>query len=620
MIYIKIILLLLSFVGYVTYISKRGGLSLAQAPFLFCCFISIFLYVFAISGSLVLGAYLAFAIGLSLFVLSIYKKWLRSHIFQNFDFSHLIFIAPYCVLYFAIAPEFKFLGWDEFSFWASSQKLIFGTGELYKEHSPIFLKSYPPGQQLLQYYLTKMTFWSEKNVLFAQIFWVLSGLMCVSGTLIKRPIHAAMTFLTSCAFLYYFNFSFSTLYSDPLLGVCFAACVAFAYTHKSGLISSLVLFLSMATLVLIKEIGIFLALVALAISFVSRCLDTESTETALFKKISYAVISTLALTAALFAVSKTWSWYLSTINSIRPISVPGLTDFSLSPLRERTAQTMAELWTRISKSGYLTVADTPLAVSPSVLAFIAGMIILSALLVVITSKHHRLKAGLTTAILTGGAFAYIAVLIFSFLVVFTEYEGVRLASFERYLSTYAFAWFLILYTLLIAETSRREFKYAVFIQFACIGLTLYFVPRVYFQEVSKIQSIGPVNDLRVSVDNFSLMVKKHIARDEKVYFIAQNTNGLERAVFTYAMLPFTSSMEWCWSLGQKYFDGDVWTCNTSLESVLKGYTYLALYSADEQFWKNNAAFFDPSVHGSKSGVFKINRKSDGTIQSFSKLD
>jgi hypothetical protein len=465
-----------------------------------------------------------------------------------------------------------------------------------------------------------MTFWSEKNVLFAQIFWVLSGLMCVAGTLIKRPIYAAITFLTSCAFLYYFNFSFSTLYSDPLLGVCFAVCVAFAYTNKSGIVSTFALFLSIATLVLIKEIGIFLALLALAIAFISRCFDAESSETVLSKKIFYAAISTLTLTAGLFAVSKTWAWYLSTINSIRPISVPGLADFSVSPLRERTAQTMAEFWARLLKPGYLSVADTPLAVSPSVLSFFVGMIILSVLLVVISRKYHRLKTGLTTVILAGGAFAYVAVLIFSFLVLFTEYEGVRLASFERYLSTYTFAWFLILYTLLSAEIFRRKLKYALPLQLVCISLTIYFVPKLYFQEVRNIQSIGPVNDLRVSVDRFALMVKKHIAKDEKVYFIAQNTNGLERAVFTYAMLPFTSSMEWCWSLGQKYFEGDVWTCNTSLESVLKGYTYLALYSADEQFWKNNGTLFDPSVIGAKSGVFKINRQQNGTIQSFSKLD
>ncbi len=620
MTHIKIIVLLLSFVGYVTYISKRAGLSLIQAPFLFCCFISIFLYAFAIVGALVLGTYLALAIGLGLLALSIYKKWLSSDTLKSFDFSYLLFIAPYCVLFFSIAPEFKFLGWDEFSFWASSQKLIFGTGELYKEHSPIFLKSYPPGQQLLQYYLTKMTFWSEKNVLYAQIFWVLSGLMCVAGTLIKRPIHAAITFLISCAFLYYFNFSFSTLYSDPLLGVCFAVCVAFAFKNKSGFISSFALFLSIATLVLIKEIGIFLALVALAIAFISRCLDTEATETVLFKKIFYAAISTLALTVGLFAVSKTWTWYLSTINSIRPISVPLLGDFSVSPLRERMIQTMTEFWARTLKQGYIAVSDIPLVTGPSIMTFIGAMLVISIILVVVAKSQQRLKLALTGTILTVGAFAYIGVLLFSFLVLFTDYEGVRLASFERYLSTYTFAWFLILYTLISAEIFRRKFKYAVLLQLICIGLTIYSVPKLYFREIRNIQSIGPVNDLRVSIERFTLTVKKHIAQDEKVYFIAQNTNGLERAVFTYAMLPFTSSMEWCWSLGQKYFDGDVWTCNTSLESVLKGYTFLALYSADEQFWKNNGHLFDPSVIGARSGVFKINRTPNGSIQSFSKLD
>lgn len=620
MIYLKIILLLLSFAGYLTYIAKRAGLSLVQAPFLFCCFISVFLYVFAIAGGLLVGTYVALIIGLGLFALAIYKKWLSIQIFKDFDFSYLLFIAPYCVLYFAITPDFKFLGWDEFSFWASSQKLIHGTGELYKEHSPIFLKSYPPGQQLFQYYLTKMTFWSEKNVLFTQIFWVLSGLMCVAGTLVKRPLHAGITFLTSCAFLYYFNFSFSTLYSDPLLGICFATCVAFAYKHRAGIIPSLALFLSMASLVLIKEIGIFLALVALSIAFVSRCCKNEQAAIPLSKRIIPALGSTLALTAGLFVVMKTWSWYLGSINSIRPIATPTFAQFSESPLRERTAQTMTEFWLRVVKPGYLTISDIPTEATPSILVFIIGMIAISILLVFITNHGQRVKTFLTLFMLFAGALAYIAVLVFSFLVLFTEYEGVRLASFERYLSTYAFAWFLIAYTMLCAEIFRRDVKYAVLLQLVCIGLVLHFAPQLYFKEIRKIESSGPVNDLRVAVDDFAATVKKHIARDEKVYFIAQNTNGLERAVFTYAMLPFSSSMEWCWSLGEKYFDGDVWTCNISLESVLKGYSYLALYKADEQFWKNNANLFDASVFGNKAGIFRINRKPDGTIQTLSKFD
>jgi len=372
----------------------------------------------------------------------------------------------------------------------------------------------------------------------------------------------------------------------------------------------------MATLVLIKEIGIVFALIALSVAFFSRCLESRPTGVSLIKNIFPAALSALILTAGLYAVMKTWSWYLSTINSIRPISIPGLSDFSVSPLRERMAQTMTEFWARTLKQGYLAVSDISLITGPSIVTFIGAMLIMSIVLVVVTNSLQRLKSAITITILNAGGFAYIGVLLFSFLVLFTEYEGVRLASFERYLSTYTFAWFLILYTLLSAEFFRRKLKYAVLLQLLCISATIYFVPKLFFNEVRKIESAGSVYDLRVNVDDFASTVKKHMAMDEKVYFIAQNTNGLERAVFTYAMLPFTSSMEWCWSLGQKYFDGDVWTCNTSLESVLKGYTYLALYAADEQFWKNNGALFDPSVIGSRSGVFKINRQPNGAIQSF----
>ena len=620
MTFLKIILLLLSFVGYVTYISKRACLSLVQAPFIFCCFISLFLYAFAIAGQLLFGSYLALVLGLILLLVSIYKKYITTSTFKNIHFSFLLFIFPYAYLYFIIARDFKFLGWDEFSFWASSQKLIFETGELYKENSPIFLKSYPPGQQLFQYYLTKMTVWSEKNVLFAQIFWVLSGLMCVAGTLINRPLHAAIVFLTSCAFLYYFNFSFSTLYSDPLLGVCFAACIALAYQGNKGSLYPVVLLLSLAVLIVIKEIGIFLSLIALAIFFISRFTSLSGTCVSLTKRVMPAVGTTLMLATGLFVVMKTWAWYLGTINSIRLIAMPNLSSFFESPLRERTTLTVVEFNARLYKSGYLAMAEAFQKFSPSILIFVLSVTAISLLLISISGKQERLKISLTLLILLCGVLTYIGVLLFSFLVLFTEYEGVRLASFERYLSSYTFAWFLVVYALCLVTILKLQVKYIAPIQVTLIAIVLYFSPKLFFQEVHKIESVGPVNDLRVSVDHFANVVKKHITKDEKVYFIAQNTNGLERAVFTYAMLPFTSSMDWCWTLGKKYFEGDVWTCDRSLEDVLKGYTYLALYKADDQFWKINGTLFDPTAVGSNSGTFKIHRQPDGTIQSFSKID
>lgn len=610
----------MSFTGYITYISKRTSLNVIQAPFFFCCFVSVFLYFFAITDALPSGAYTAVALGFILFIFCLYKKWLSINTFNKNSIEYFLFVVPFCVLYFAIARDFKFLGWDEFSFWASSQKLIYKTGALYKEHSPIFFKSYPPAQQLFQYYLTKMTFWSEKNVLFAQIFWVLSGLMCIAGTLIKRPLHAAISFLTSCAFIYFFNFSFSSVYSDLLLGITFAVCVALAYKNNVERTSTLALFLSMATLMLIKEIGIFLALVALSISFINRCLEKNTTSDSFYKKLLSASVSTLGLAGGLFVVMKSWSWYLGTINAIRPVKLPLLADFSVSPLRDRTVQTVTEFVTRTLKPGYLTVADASFVSSPSIIAFALGMIFISTVLLLITNFNDRLKILSTTSLLALGALAYTAVLLFSYLVLFTEYESVRLASFERYLSTYTIAWFLILYTLLYAELFLLNNKTVKILQAIIIGLVVYFVPKLFFHDIRKIESVGPVNDLRVSIDNFASLVKKHITFNEKVYFIAQKSNGLERAIFNYSMLPYSSSTEWCWSLGEKYFDGDVWTCNMPLESVLKGYTYLALYSADAQFWKINSSFFDQSVIGTNSGVFKINRNPDSTIKSFTKID
>ena len=70
------------------------------------------------------------------------------------------------------------------------------------------------------------------------------------------------------------------------------------------------------------------------------------------------------------------------------------------------------------------------------------------------------------------------------------------------------------------------------------------------------------------------------------------------------MLPYESQW-WCWSIGKKYTDEDVWTCDKKLDEVVKDYQYLAIYRADNQFWENNQIFFDPASIGKTSGVYRI---------------
>ena len=76
------------------------------------------------------------------------------------------------------------------------------------------------------------------------------------------------------------------------------------------------------------------------------------------------------------------------------------------------------------------------------------------------------------------------------------------------------------------------------------------------------------------------------------------------------MVPFLPSE--CWSVGKKYNEADVWTCDQPLGYLLKDYDYLAIYHADQRFWQDNQALFSADGLGKETGVYKVTRKNDGT--------
>ena len=61
------------------------------------------------------------------------------------------------------------------------------------------------------------------------------------------------------------------------------------------------------------------------------------------------------------------------------------------------------------------------------------------------------------------------------------------------------------------------------------------------------------------------LIKKHSAENSHIYFIWQGSNGTENTIFNYGIMPRDNNRG-CWSVGEPYGDGDVWTCKmTSLE-------------------------------------------------------
>ena len=632
---LPIALLLLSSAGYLTQLSARASIGLYKAPFLFCCIVSLLLYSFAIVDRLEMGLWFTVAVGLGLFGLQI-KSWMTTtprgpnaatltngadtlpsiHTPLTARLAQIAVLIPFVVFYLSIDTDFKFLLWDEFSYWASSAKIIFETNALFNNDSPIFFKSYPPLQQLFQYYFAKLTFWSEKNVLFAQTFWVLSALLCVAGSFVKKPVHTAIVFLASCSFLYFFEYSYSTIYSDPLMGVCFAACLALAFEQDGSKGRALIFFIGVAALLLLKEIAILLAMVSVAV-FVVSFITAHNPQRPSTRDKWLACLKTLAVgILGLVAVVQSWAWYVAKIEGTRDLAANSVKSLLEPALQGRVDKTLAEFILRVLKPGYLHISQYKHLYSPSVITLAVIFIFMSLTLVYFAKKTERLKIGASLLLIAGGAAGYTLALLISYLLIFTEYEGIRLASFERYLSTYVLAWLLIVYGLLASRLEACHGALALLGQFAlAIALVLY-APATYFKDLRKIESQGETLAVRQSTEAFAAQIKPHLKTGDKIYFIAQRSNGLERTMFYYAMLPFTTSTSWCWSIGPKYFEGDVWTCQTHLQGLLKGFDYLALFNGDQQFWDQERALFDAPSLNKVSGLFKINRE-NGVITGLS---
>ena len=615
--YVKVALLILSCLGYLKFFAEKLRLGFGAAPFVYCCFVAILLYLFGIFDLLVWGYWLATSLGLALLAFGVAGS---RHRF--FDFARPTSLALAVVLlivwfYWAIDRDFRFLLWDEFSFWAASTKLIYTTDSLFKENSPIFLKSYPPIQQLFQYYVLQFCGWSEKTALFAQDIWLLSGVLCMTGLARAATPIKIVLFLSVTTLIYVFGYSFSSLYSDALLGMCFAAALSFAVKSDRTVAVWFALLLSVCVLLLLKEIGILLALIAIFVYAVNLSMANAGQRRFFgvrartrFSGLRENWLSIVSMMAGMIVVMQSWAWYVKSIGATRALAIPALKDWQDESHQRRLLTTVGEFIHRVTASDYVSLS-VPLTHWHPTILMVAGALALLSLFVVYQARSpQRLLCGVTMAALFVGFLGYAAALLLSYLVIFTEYEGVRLASFERYLSTYLLAWASFVLVKLFDDHDDRSFNLKAVIASCCLVTLTGLSSGQLLTELGGIKSVGPDNALRQQIEGFADQVKQHVKPNDKIYFIAQQSNGLERVMFYYAMLPNTISMSWCWSLGEKYFEGDVWTCQQALSGLLNGFDYLALYRGDDQFWDNNSAIFDPAAIGGARGLYQINRQND----------
>jgi hypothetical protein len=421
------------------------------------------------------------------------------------------------------------------------------------------------------------------------------------------------TWIASISLYFLFGFTMSNLLADGLLAVQFAACLGFTISNKGRVRDFLLLGLLVGNLILIKPTGFILALCALLLCI--SVLTSSSTATQI--QITWKKLITLLFLPAITYLS--WQLHLRFVQLN-----PGAESFNLASLAsEETRMRWNKTWASYKSNffGSLYGKDNLAGISseaPKVvqvlhisLVSIFAILAVTHIILALTTKPLEKKLALRNAFLILVLAIFYQVFLLSlYMFFFGEYEGVRTAALVRYSGSFFLAWAILVIGILIKQLSGLRFSALVI-----AGITfclLLAAPSVLVQEVSgRYTNLTKLPD-RLDVEKLLLPTLEHIPKNAKIYYVYQGSNGYEKYIYSYLVLPRQSNWS-CPSLGKPLYDGDVWTCDLALPQAIQGYDYLAIGKADSIFWESNSQFLSRGSKPATRGLYSISY-TNGSLQ------
>lgn len=158
--------------------------------------------------------------------------------------------------------------YDEFSHWGIFLKEMLASDAVWDSDSRAMVLRYPPGAPLWQYFFLRLTGFTEGNAYLAQFCLLMMPLLVLwQGCTWRRPFWLIATLVLIAFSITNFGHGFASLYVDHLLGAWFAGTVFnFMLDLKDRTPRQLMsYFLPIASMVLIKDAGLFFALAAAGI-------------------------------------------------------------------------------------------------------------------------------------------------------------------------------------------------------------------------------------------------------------------------------------------------------------------------------------------------------------------
>lgn len=578
------------------------------------CSLLIFIcFVFGLIGILEYSVYLLVLIGIVLYVLiirsALKNKRIKCILRGLFTPGLLIYFILCCIFVFTSKGKL-FSTWDEFSHWGDIVKVMsilddFGTNSA----SMSIFPSYPPGMALFQYVLEKINYlisscqFVEWLTYYAYYALAMSYFLPFTKHIsFSKPIKIVLYIVVLiCVPFAFYNGVYYQIYIDPFLSLLFAAgLLHLLFDEDNNAINALNMYSVLFMLVLTKDSGLVFAITLLIAYIIKIYIVNKENNKEKF------LLSIIGL-ASVVLPKLLWSNHLIKHNIVsnfnNKIDFNNLWKIIIGQDTSYRPKVVNNFISALNKEG-ITLNIFNINVN-----YIALFIIIAICLILIILKFHNKNNSLIACMcaLTTCVIFVIGMCII-YMYKFSEYEALKLAAFNRYINTVYMSLFLFICISVIILLNTKINKYIYL-----VGLIVFIVLCCPFDNMSKWirrQIVDNASGFRSQYDEIVSETNKYAFDNAKIYFISQESDGLDSIVYKLSVRPYISGGNY--SIGEPFYENDIWTKEKTVEEwrneLVENYDYVALYSLNSYFYTHYYQLFEDPDHIYNNRIYAVDKK------------
>jgi hypothetical protein len=493
------------------------------------------------------------------------------------------------IILFLFTRPMHFWAWDEFSHWGTFIKELSIKDRLPTGTYCTVVPRYIPGIPLFEYFFTTFLGYAEGHAYFAYLFFVVSAIWIVLVDIPPQKILLRLMYLLSIIIaLFFLPLYFMSLYVDAALGLLFGVGLIYYYKYRETSFGEVGIFLIFCGLQLMKNWGLVFSVILFGIIFIDKIFfQKQEIYKGKHKPKKQVVFLILCLLGSIILVLVPWQIHLQENGIENSIGDGENLLNSFQNGTEYNVRTIFNNWIEITTKGR---QDTYLH---GVLSILSLSLILLSVGILISYKDKQ--------IVWFNLFIFlffiinIFLLFVSYIIYFSVAEGIKFASYERYASEFFLGWFLILIYQMstcfsLGRCSHKSLKITHMSLIAMIAVGIPVAIKVI--QLPPQNYIGRRETLRYILEKYEDTIFD--GNDNKIFHIAQNTNGLSHHMLRYELCPNTAqytAQNEGWSFGDPYpsLESECETTKYNIEElytiITSDYDYVLITKPDKQLWK-----------------------------------